>query len=69
MNILNYITDYYQSLSYNRMFNWLIKHKEELPLPDEDKKILIERNRKFFAIDTSSFRRLKREWREKHNGK
>lgn len=57
---------------FNRKYNWLMKHKEELPIPDDYKEMLIERNRRFIGIDTGYYRSLRWYWLKKklfHKGK
>lgn len=50
---------------FNRKYNWLMKHKEELPIPDDYKEMLIERNRRFIGIDTGYYRSLRWYWLKK----
>lgn len=46
-------------LQYDRMFNWILKHKEELPLSQEEKDYFIESNRKYIAIDYDYYKELR----------
>lgn len=44
---------------FNKRFNWFLKHKEELPLSEEEKAMLCTRNRGFIGIDESFYKEMK----------
>lgn len=45
---------------FNKRFNWLLKHKSELPLSDEEKEMICERNRRYIGIDDDFYKEMKR---------
>lgn len=50
---------------FNKRFDWLVKNKEKLPLSDEEKNILNEKNRNFVAIDEEFYKKMKRSIKRK----
>lgn len=64
--IISNITDtVIRNRKFNKRFNWMLKHKDDLPLSEEEKEYLIEENRKFIGIDEDYYKELKRYY--KHN--
>lgn len=49
-----------QKRRFNKRFDWLLRHKDELPLSDEEKEMFCEENKKYIGIDDEFYKEMRR---------
>lgn len=57
---LPYIWSRINRCKFDKRFNWLLKHKNELPLSDEEREMICEQNRKFMGINDDFYKEMKK---------
>lgn len=66
---LPYIWSRINRCKFDKRFNWLLKHKNELPLSNEEKEMICEQNRKFIGIDNDFYKEMKKYVRKHQSNK
>lgn len=62
--IKHYIGKYKQKI-FNKRFDWILEHKNELPFSEEEKAYITDWNRKFIAIDDDYYKELRQYYKDK----
>lgn len=59
------IEEEWQRYVFNKKFNWILKHKDKLPLSQEYKEIFIKQNQRYIAIPQAYYKELRKYWRKR----
>lgn len=63
--IIKFYIGKYKQKRFDKRYDWVLEHKNELPFTEEEKAYITDWNRKFIAIEDSYYKEL-RQYYKKH---